>query len=227
MDIKELQKILNVSFSNKKLLICSVTHKSYLKDNNLEKLESYERLEFLGDAILSFIISDYFYRKYPLANEGDLSRFRSRVVQRTTLEFISRKLKISPYILISENLKKDPHFRLPLDDVYEAIIGAIYLDKGISTSKRFIYSTLICELDNVPFIVDYKSQLQEEIQKLKHTNCISYEVVKEEGPDNHKKFYVDLKIDGKVFVSSKAYSKKIAESKAAKKALERIKDGKK
>lgn len=226
MNIEALENVIGLKFGSKDLLIEAISHASYINEIKEDNRQSYERLEFLGDSILSFIVGEYFIKNFPKANEGELSRFRSRAVQGPALEFVARELGISPFILVGKGIKEDPNARLPLDDVYEAIIGAIYLDKGIEEARRFIYKSLIAKLDILPVEKDYKTLLQELYQKEKRFESLSYKLINTEG-EKTKIFTVKLTLGNEFTFIARGKSIKEAETFAAKKALERLSYGQK
>ena len=223
--MKELEKIIGYEFENKELLKTALTHSSYA---NEFKCKSYERLEFLGDSVLSFIISEYIFDEMKMTSEGELSRIRASLVCEESLSSISRELDFGKYILLGNGEEKagSRNRNSILCDIFEAILAAIYLDAGIDVAREYVLKIMHSKLDSNLYnksIKDYKSRLQETMQKKYHDKTkISYIVTKESGPEHKKNFYVDLIINGKKLSSGVGFSKKEAEQKAAKNALSEI-----
>ncbi|MDO5713228.1 MAG: ribonuclease III [Tissierellia bacterium] len=223
--IDNVEKSIQYTFSNKDLLIQSFIHRSYANEQNSLSLESYERLEYLGDAVLELIISDYFYHNYREFNEGQLTQLRAQVVNESTLVFLGKKANLDQYILLGKGEQKtEDRFRKSiLADVMEAVIGATYLDGGIEVAKKVIYHLFhpVLEEDSsfIKNIINYKSILQEYWQKLHKNQDIFYEVYLEKGPENDKTFYVHCFCGKKCCGKGQGKSKKNAEQEAAKDAL--------
>lgn len=208
--------------SNQKLFIQAFTHRSYLNEVK-EPAESNERLEFLGDSILSFIISDYLYRTYPQFDEGILTNLRSLVVNTKSLAKESRALGFGKYLLLSrgEEESKGRENDSILANTFEAFIGALFIDRGINSVKEFL-STTIIPLINVyvekRVFKDPKSLLQEYVQAKKQNSPV-YKVIKEEGPAHAKIFTIAVYIENQKSGTGTGHSKQEAEEKAAKQAL--------
>lgn len=217
----ELEKKLNYTFKNKALLDEALTHKSYANEN---KVNSNEKLEFLGDSILEFISSEYLYKNYPKLNEGELTKTRATVVCEDSLYEVAKKLEISQYIKVghSEALSGGKEKSAILADSVEAIIAAIYFDGGLEQAKNFIINNLKDAMEiasqNVG-VKDYKTVLQEKLQANGEVK-IEYKIISEKGPDHDKIFVAQVLFNGKVLASGEGNSKKHAEMQAAKKALE-------
>jgi ribonuclease-3 len=206
-----LIKLLGFKPGNKQIYTQALQHKSFDNINNNE------RLEFLGDAILNFVVSEYLFSKNPNQEEGFLSQQRAIIVGRKHLNKIGKKTINSSKI--KSSLKTIPES--VFGNTLEAIIGAIYIDKGIEKTKQFIIHTII----NSEFIeefsgIDFKSELQKQIQKKKQK--IKYKLVETDGPDHNKEFNVAVYIDSVNIAQAKASSIKEAEQKAAKKALNSV-----
>ncbi|MDD5687967.1 MAG: ribonuclease III [Elusimicrobia bacterium] len=213
-----LQKKIGVKFKNINFLNIALTHKSYAVENNLKEFN--ERMEFLGDAILSAATVVYLYQKYPNFNEGKLSKMKSSAVSRTTLNLIARKYDISKFVKISksEEATGGREKESILANTMESIIGAIFLDKGYKTAEKFVHVVL-----NKHGITtsDYKSELQEIIQS-KYKLIPNYSVIEEKGPDHDKIFKMAVFIDKKQLGTGFGKSKKEAEQNAAKNVLSKI-----
>lgn len=222
----DIQKNIGITFKNPQLLEIALTHRSYLNEHQGAKIENNERLEYLGDAVLELIISDYIFRKYPGKAEGELTSIRSAVVRTESLAEESRKLGIGEHLRMSKGEEdsggKDKDYLLA--NAYEAVLGAIYLDSGMESCVQFVTRTLIPKIDNIVennLFIDPKTQAQEIIQS-KYKTTPTYEIVKEEGPDHDKKFTVALLINKKEKAQGQGTSKQKAEESAALAAIEII-----
>ena len=213
------------TFINKQLFEQAFTHRSYLNETK-SKDASNERLEFLGDSILSFVVSDYFYRKYEEFNEGTLTNLRSQLVNTKSLAETAEELGFGQYLKLSKG-EEDSQGRQNqslLADSYEAYIGALFLDQGIAPTTKFITDTLIPKaraiIENKDF-KDPKSLFQEHIQGQAHASP-HYKVLFEEGPSHAKVFTVGVYVKDVLLGQGVGKSKQEAEESAAKQALEKI-----
>ncbi len=225
-NLNEIQKNIGLDFQNPELLEIALTHRSYLNEHQGAKLQNNERQEYLGDAVLELIISDYIFRKYPDKAEGELTSIRSAVVRTESLAEESRKLGIGEHLQMSKGEKdsggKDKDYLLA--NAYEAVLGAIYLDSGMESCIQFVTRTLVPKIDNIVennLFIDPKTQAQEIIQS-RYKTTPTYEIVKEEGPDHDKKFTVALLINRKEKAQGQGTSKQKAEESAALAAIEII-----
>lgn len=212
-------------FKNQKLLEKALTHRSYLNEHQNKQLESNERLEFLGDAVLELIVSSHLYKKYPQFPEGKLTSLRSKLVQTKTLNLAAKKLKLGQQLKFSRGERKSGGENNPsiLADAFEAIIGALYQDQGLEKTADFIKENLLKLVNKLPekkLPQDYKSQFQEFIQA-KGSHSPVYKMIKAFGPDNHKIFKVVVLVSGKVYGQGEGMSKQAAEQMAAKFALKK------
>ena len=213
------------NFNNSKLLEQAFVHRSYLNEVAAKSgLSHNERLEFLGDAVLELIVTDYLYTTYPESMEGELTAYRSGLVNANTLAKVSTDLKINDYLKLSKGESKDTNTKARLNilaDAYEAILGALYIDQGYEACSKFVIDTLIPELGEIiehGTYRDAKSVIQEKAQfKLGCTP--TYKVIKEEGPDHNKKFIIGVYFDGALISEGEGNSKQEAEVMAAKNAL--------
>ena len=204
-----------IELKNKELLLTALTHSSYANEHDCP---SYERLEFLGDSVLQLIVSEYLYNNYDL-KEGEMSKKRASFVCEDALYEYEKKIGYSKYIRVGHGQLSNINETI-IADVFEAILGVIYLDLGFDTAKDYIYKIVIPYIkDNHSFLTDYKSALQEMTQMEKKT--IDYILVKEEGPQHDKTFTVEARIDGMIFGKGIGKSKKDAEQQAAKDAFKR------
>lgn len=224
--LKELENKLNLTFENRKLLRRALTHKSFANENSNLNIKDNERLEFLGDSVLSLSISTYIFNKYDVYREGKLAKIRSVIVSAPVLAEKADDLNLGNYLLLGkgEELSGGRNRDSILADTMEAVLGAIYLDKGFDYAFDFIISnfkSIITEVDKGNYIQDYKTMLQEVIQKDSNDRP-EYKVVKEKGPDHNKKFYVVVNFNKKELGFGKGKSKKEAEQEAAKHALNQL-----
>ncbi|TZE83632.1 ribonuclease III [Calorimonas adulescens] len=222
-DYNILEKDIGYKFKNKSLLKLALTHSSYA--NEQKEDGSNERLEFLGDSVLSLVVSEYIYRQLPEIDEGSLSKLRALIVCEPALAKKARNIKLSSYLRLShgEELSGGGKRASILADAFEALIGAIYLDGGIESVGSFIKRFVLDDFDEVYRGIngfDYKSRLQEYVQKNNYT--ISYIVINESGPDHDKTFDVQVTINEKIMGRGVGKTKKEAEQNSAKEALEKL-----
>lgn len=221
--LEAFQKIIGVKFKDKKLLQTIFIHRSYLNENKNYSLPHNERLEFLGDAVLEFIVTDYLYKKFNNP-EGEMTNWRAALVRGEMLYVIANKFKMGNFMLLSHGEAKTGgrERKVLLANAFEALIGAVYLDQGIEVTRKFITKNLISHLDEIikkGLYQDAKSVLQEKSQdELGITP--TYEVLEESGPDHAKKFIVGVHIGDKLLGKGEGSSKQEAQQEAAKAALE-------
>lgn len=220
-DIDNLEKILNLEFDNKNLLKTAITHSSYA--NSKKYIKYNERLEFLGDSVLQIAVSEYLFLNYADKAEGELTKKRSLIVCENSLYEIAKKWHLGQFMLMSkgEELTGGRTRVSILADCVEAILAAIYLDKGFEFASKFIidnFTIIIEKAMRNEIILDYKTKLQEILQK-KGEVSIKYDLIKAEGPPHRKKFYISVIFDGNVQGEGAGYSKKEAEQDAAQTAL--------
>lgn len=222
MTFEELQQTIGITFANQELLKAAFYHRSYLNESHDVK-ESNERLEFLGDAVLSLLTSHFLYTKYPTDPEGTLTNIRSSLVKTKSLADSARELHLGDLLFLSRG-EEDSGGRTNsslLADTFEALLGAIFLDQGIETARKFLAGHLYPKVDEIvrnKSYIDYKSLLQEIIQSESRISP-TYSVTKSEGPDHAKTFWVEAKADTKILGSGMGKSKQEAESAAAESAL--------
>lgn len=221
MSYEKLENELEYIFTNKKILEQALTHTSFAYEN---KVESNEKLEFLGDAILELTISKYLYKNYQKLTEGEMTKVRAAVVCEHSLYTIAKKHNFSDFLKLGRSEIANHGKERPaiLADSVEAIIAAIYIDSNIENAEKFILKNLKEAIEIASKNVgmkDYKTVLQEKLQT-KGTVHIEYITIEEKGPDHNKTFTVELKVNGEVKSQGKGRSKKEAEMQAAKKALE-------
>jgi ribonuclease III len=203
-------KQFNIEIENKELFDEALTHSSYANEHH--HCENYERLEFLGDAVLELIVSDYLF-KYTKSREGDMSKIRSSYVCETALAYYAKKLGINHYIKLGHGQMHNLNDTI-IADVFEAVLGAIYLDKGYDVAKEYIYNVIIPYVkEEKHFVTDYKTLLQELVQTDKKS--LEYVLVKEEGEPHDRTFTIEVRIEGILYGTGVGKSKKEAEQKAA------------
>ncbi|CDM69053.1 Ribonuclease 3 [Clostridium bornimense] len=222
--IEELSKRLKIEFNNRHLLLEAITHSSYAKPKI--KVEYNERLEFLGDAVLQVVISDYLYNKYKEKKEGELSKLRSLIVCENSLYKIATKWDLGKFIRMSkgEELTGGRHRVSILADAVEAIIAAIYLDRGMEIVRGFVlenFEEIINLATENKIIMDYKSKLQEYYQQLGDSEIV-YDTIRFEGPPHRRKFFVKVLVNNEIEGYGEGYSKKEGEQKAAKDLLNHL-----
>ncbi len=224
MNLEEFEKNINYKFKNKELLKTALTHTSYANEH---KIQSNEKLEFLGDAILEFVTSEYLYKNHKNLKEGEMTKVRATVVCEESLYKVALKHNFSDFLIIgkSELSCKGNEKPAILADSVEAVIAAMFLDSGIENVKKFVLDNLKEEVEIASKNVgkkDYKTVLQEELQK-HGTVHIEYNIIKEEGPDHSKVFTAEVKCNGKQLAIGRGSNKKQAEMEAANKALKEMK----
>lgn len=227
-NIASLEERLDYVFKDNGLLINSLMHSSYVNEKSSEQLDSNERLEFLGDSVLGMLIAEILYKRLPSYGEGALTAMKSRLVNTDALSDIARNLGIGDCLILGKGAEKqgESNNNTLLEDAFEAVIGAIYLDGGYECSKKVIekiYEDRIIEqinlFENCESYYDYKTALQIKLQKNGSVD-IKYEVISETGPDHEKIFTVAVRCGGKKLGEGMGKSKKMAEQMAAKIALE-------
>ena len=229
-EIQTLSKILkekfDISFKNEALLMEAMTHSSYANEHKEMKGIYNERIEFLGDAVLELTISDWLFRQFPHFQEGQLTKLRAQIVCEDSLSLLAKECSLNKYLLLGkgETLSGGREKPAILCDVFEAFIGALYLDKGVNEVQRFLNLVVIPKIKNGRYelITDFKTELQEYLQQNGPVH-IRYELVKEEGPSHDKTFTVQLIVDGKKYKTASGKTKKAAEQMAAKLTMEELK----
>lgn len=219
----KLEKDLNIFFDNKNLLIQAFIHRSYINENSNVKLGHNERLEFLGDAVLELVSTNFLYQKFTDLAEGELTAYRAALVNTKSISGIAKDLDFNDYLFLSKGESKDfGKARLSiLADTYEAFIGAIFLDKGYEFAKEFIENTLLIHTDAIIEAGKYKdakSVVQERSQDILSITP-SYKVVSESGPDHNKKFIIAIYFGEDKIAEGEGRSKQEAETNAAMNAI--------
>ena len=189
--LKELEEKIQYQFQNKNLFCQALTHSSYANEHRLDHSRCNERLEFLGDAVLEIVTSDFLYHKYDHLPEGDLTKIRASIVCEPTLAYCAGDLSLGDYLLLGkgEEATGGRSRNSVVSDAMEAVIGAIYLDGGFANAKEFIHRFILNDIEHKQLFYDSKTILQEMIQS-RQTGGLSYEILKEEGPEHNKAFEV-------------------------------------
>ena len=223
----KLQKKLEVNFKDKNLLKQALVHRSYLNEHPEFKMGHNERLEFLGDAVLEIVVTEYLFLNFPEVPEGDLTNWRAALVNAKMLYEIANDLGVEKSLYLSKGEAKDKnkksrHFILA--DAVEAIIGAIYLDQGMKASKNFILKNIVSKLDSIlknKLYLDPKSRFQEKAQEMRGVTPY-YKILDETGPDHAKIFTVGLYLDDDMIAKGKGLSKQEAQVEAATNGLKKL-----
>ena len=218
--LKELQQKIDYQFKDENLLFTALTHSSYANEHKLHKIHHNERLEFLGDAVLELVSSEFLFHNNPKLPEGELTKTRASMVCEPALAFCARDLDLGEYLLLGkgEDATGGRKRESVTSDAMEALIGAIYLDGGFANAKEFIHRFILKDLENKKLFFDSKTILQEIVQA-NFKEVISYHLIGEEGPDHNKIFEVEARIGGKAWGRGKGSSKKSAEQQAAYEAI--------
>jgi ribonuclease-3 len=224
MDLSKFEAEANIHFRNQALLMQAFTHRSYLNENRKVQQKHYERLEFFGDAVLGFVVAEYLFEKYPEMDEAELTTLRAALVNWTVCYSIAEKLGVNNYLLLSKGESKTlgrPRQYI-LANVFEAIIGAIYLDQGLDTAKVFILKHLVPIADAVVkegmWMKDPKSLFQEHAQVKMHITP-TYKIIEEFGLDNDKSFVVGAYLGNELIAKGEGRLKQEAEKQAAYNAI--------
>lgn len=223
MDFSPIEKTLGATFNDKDILRTALVHRSYLNENPNFDLPSNERLEFLGDAVLELVVTDHLYKTHPDSAEGELTNFRSSLVNTASIAEVSDRLGVGQFLFLSkgEEGSGGRHNQYILANTFEALLGALYLDQGYAVAATFVHQHLIPKLDTIieqQLYKDPKSNLQEKSQdELSITP--TYRVLSEEGPDHNKIFTVGVYAGSKLLATGSGRSKQLAEQQAASQAL--------
>ena len=218
--IEELEGKIGYTFRDRSLLVLALTHTSFANEAHSGHLGSNERLEFLGDAVLELVSSDFFYREKPKLSEGELTKLRASFVCEPALAYCAEQIPLPPYLLLGRGEEMTGGRLRPsiVSDAMEAVIGAIYLDGGLTPARAYIDRFILNDIEGKRYFYDAKTILQEEIQKDKDA-VLSYELRGEEGPEHLKRFTVAALRDGVPLAEGEGSSKKEAEQRAAYAAL--------
>ncbi len=223
IDFTPFEQSLGISFTDKSLLARAFTHRSFINENPKSGLEHNERFEFLGDAVIELIVTDYLFRAYPNSAEGELTAYRSALVNAVIMGEVAGVIKMNDYLLLSKGETKDTGRarQTILANTYESFVGALYLDQGYEVCNTFVTNTLLPRLEEIIKLKswkDPKSQVQEEAQERVGVTP-SYTVVSESGPDHDKHFTIAIFFGEKKIAEGKGRSKQEAQQAAAQAAL--------
>ncbi len=213
--IKEFEDKIGYTFENKQNLITALTHSSYANEKRLKKYKCNERLEFLGDAVLELVSSQYIFTKFSEKPEGEMSRIRASYVCEPTLALCAREMNLGKFILLGKGEDKTGGRQRDsvLSDAMEATIGAVYLDGGFDAAKEYVDKFVLNDIESKKMFYDSKTILQEIVQGMHKT--LEYDLISESGPDHDKTFTVATLIEGEVVSTATGHTKKKAEQAAA------------
>jgi ribonuclease-3 len=223
--VAPIQERLNITFDNVKLLAQAFTHSSYVNEHRGRAFEDNERLEFLGDAVLELTISQYLYSKFTNMSEGELTKLRAAIVCEPSLVLFANDLHFGDYVLLGKGEENTGGRSRPalLADVFEAFIGALYLDQGLEKVKEFLDQYVVPRINEGAFshVMDFKSQLQEYVQR-EGLGHIDYRIVQEKGPAHNREFVSEVRLNEAPFGIGYGRSKKEAEQHAAQEAIGKV-----
>ncbi len=214
-EMKQLEVRMGYVFHNIELLQQALTHSSFSNEQKINKYRDYERLEFLGDAVLELLSSRFFFDLYPDMLEGQLTKLRSSLVCEPALAFCAREIQLEQYILLGkgEEATGGRNRDSIISDVMEAVLGAVYIDGGIEEANKFVRKFILSDWENKQLFYDSKTILQEKVQK--EGGTLVYKLIKETGPDHAKDFLIEAQINGQTVGSGHGRNKKSAEQQAA------------
>ena len=214
---KELEQKIGYSFQNPAMLMQAMSHSSYANEHKQSSVPDNERLEFLGDAVLEVISSDFLYHHYPELPEGKLTKLRASIVCEPTLALCAKAFDLEEYLLLGkgEEMTGGRTRNSIISDALEALIGAIYLDGGFANAKEFVQRFILTDIEHKKLFYDSKTILQEIVQRDYKEDEIKYVVTGEEGPDHAKRFIVEVRIGQRAAGTGKGSTKKAAEQEAA------------
>lgn len=218
--VEELENKIGYHFENKLLLRQALTHSSFANEQKVNKFEDYERLEFLGDAVLELVSSEFLFQENKEMTEGKLTRMRASIVCEPALAYCAKQFGLEAYIMLGVGEERTGGRTKDsiISDVMEAIIGAIYIDSGMKQASDFIHRFVLSDLEHKKLFYDAKTILQEVVQQ-KNEGKLHYELIRESGPDHDKLFVVEARIDEKRIGEGTGKTKKAAEQQAAYEAL--------
>lgn len=223
-DLNRFQEGINYRFKNINYLRLALTHSSYANENELKKGFYNERIEFLGDAILEFVSSDFLYRNYPDMKEGEMTKLRANLVCEEALSLAAMEIELGKYLFLGkgEENTNGRNRKSLLCDAFEAVIGAIYLDSGIDAAKQFIKRFVLSDIEKKKDMLDSKTALQEIVQA-KYGVTVKYEVIEESGPEHNKLFTVAVFLKDEMMGKGTGHSKKEAAKEAAYRTIQMLK----
>ena len=221
---REFEERIGYQFQDKKLLAQALTHSSYANECHTGRLSDNERLEFLGDAVLEIVSSEFLFKSFPEETEGEMTRLRASMVCEQTLSFCTRGLDLGRYLRLGKGEEQTGGRKRAsvLSDALEAVIGAIYLDGGFANAKEFILKYILNDLEHKKLFFDSKTILQEVVQG-NFSEELHYRMLREEGPDHNKRFIMEAMIGDTAYGQGEGRTKKAAEQEAAYQTLLRLK----
>ncbi|MCI9106545.1 MAG: ribonuclease III [Lachnospiraceae bacterium] len=225
-DLKELEVRIGYTFRQKKLLRQAMIHSSFANEHHIDKLNCNERLEFLGDAVLEVVSSDFLYWQYPDKPEGELTKIRASLVCEPTLAYCASEIGLGAYLFLGkgEEATGGRSRDSVVSDAMEALIGAIYLDGGFANAKEFVHQFVLNDLEHKQLFYDSKTILQEIVQAGEGGQLLEYEILKEDGPDHRKVFEVMAVLNGEEIGRGSGRTKKAAEQVAAYRGILKLKE---
>ena len=223
--LKELQQKIDYQFKDENLLFTAVTHSSYANEHKLHKIHHNERLEFLGDAVLEIVSSDFLFKNFPDMAEGQMSKKRASLVCEPTLAYCARQIGLGKYLMLGkgEDMGGGRNRDSILSDALEAVIGSIYLDGGLNKASKFIMTHVLNDIEHKAMFQDSKTILQEILQK-NHRDPITYEVVDMKGPEHNRMFVMQVKLGDNVIGQGSGRTKQAAGQEAAYHAILALKN---
>ncbi len=224
-DLNVLQENIGYKFKDIKYLENALTHSSYVNERMLNKIDSNERIEFLGDAVLELVSSEHLYKLFPEKNEGELTKLRASLVCEPSLAASAREIDLPDYINlgVGENKTGGRNRDSIVSDAFECVIGAIYLDSGLEEARKFIERFVLTDIERHALFHDSKTNLQEYARE-KYKSGVEYRIVSETGPDHDKTFVAEVIIGDKAFEQGTGHTKKAAEQAAAYETLLKLKN---
>ena len=223
--LKELQQKIDYQFKDENLLFTAVTHSSYANEHKLHKIHHNERLEFLGDAVLEIVSSDFLFKNFPDMAEGQMSKKRASLVCEPTLAYCARQIGLGKYLMLGkgEDMGGGRNRDSLLSDALDAVIGSIYLDGGLNKASKFIMTHVLNDIEHKAMFQDSKTILQEILQK-NHRDPITYEVVDMKGPEHNRMFVMQVKLGDAVIGQGSGRTKQAAGQEAAYHAILALKN---
>lgn len=222
---KELEEKIGYRFQNRAYLEQALRHSSYANERHMDRLDNNERLEFLGDAVLELVTSEYLYETHPTMPEGEATRTRASIVCEQTLALCAKDLNLGGYLYLGKGEEMTGGRVRPsiTSDAMEAVIGAIYLDGGFANAKEFVHRFILNDIEHKQLFFDSKTILQEKVQGT-FGQEVHYELISEDGPDHNKSFTVCVKLKDQILGTGTGRTKKSAEQEAAYRAILQLKD---
>lgn len=225
-DLSGLEQRIGYRFQDRTLFVKALTHSSYVNEHKMDKLQCNERLEFLGDAVLEIVSSEFLYEKFPEKPEGELTRIRASMVCEPTLAFCADGIELGSYLRLGrgEDSTGGRQRHSVVSDAMEALIGAIYLDGGFANAKEFVHQFVLNDLEHKQLFYDSKTILQEIVQARENEEALEYEILKESGPDHNKVFEVRAVLGGQEIGRGTGRTKKAAEQVAAYRGILKLRE---